>query len=227
MKWKALLLVLFCTIFGCYTFSLCETTDIDDVLIFEENGLCGVMNTEGIVIVAPVYYEIAGFSNGYSCVFAENGEGLIDKSGKLIVPCVFDSVTIPEDGFFVVSYEKEEKCVYEIYTESGQATGWCFDFANGFHDGYARVIFQEDEYLVDTDGSLHSISPYHFAWGDGFSENRLLVEKDGLYGYLDRSLQLIIPTIYNWANSDFVDGVTDCIIGEKRLHIDLFGNVIE
>lgn len=227
VKKKMAWFCLFCVMCCWWIISLSESADDENLIIFEENALWGVMDESGEIIVAPIYTEIAGFSNGYSCVYTESGEGLIDSCGKLLAPCIFDSVTIPEDGFYVVSHEEENSTIYEFYSIDGIATGWRFEFAYGFHNGYACVISNGDEYLLDIEGNLHSIAPYHLAWGDGFSEERLLVEKDGLYGYLDSSLQLVIPCIYTWADADFLDGVAEVENNIERLYIDKYGSIVE
>ena len=89
------------------------------------------------------------------------------------------------------------------------------------------VIFQGEEYLLDIAGELHSIAPFQFAWGDGFSEKRLLVEKDGRYGYLDSSLKLVIPCIYDWAEASFNDGTAAVRLNGKLFYIDKSGKKVE
>lgn len=227
MKKKLVLLFLLCTIAGWWSISLFKSADDEHLVVYEENDLWGVMDARGNVIVSPIYSEITGFSNGYSCVCTDSGVGLIDSSGKLLAPCIFDSVTIPEDGFYVVSHNEENGSLYEFYSIDGTTTGWFFEFAYGFHNGYACVISDGGEYLLDVEGNLHSIAPYHFAWGDGFSEDRLLVEKDGLYGYLDSSLQLAIPCIFTWADASFLNGVAEVEINGERLYIDKYGSIVE
>ena len=216
-----------CVVCCCTSVLLSESVDDEEFVVFEENSLFGVKDAKGNILVLPVYNEISGFCNGYSCVYTDSGVGLINSKGKLIAPCKFDSITIPEDGFYVTLLDDEQSPRYEFYSADGTPTGWCFEYASGFHDGYACVIFQGEEYLLDIAGELHSIAPFQFAWGDGFSEKRLLVEKDGRYGYLDSSLKLVIPCIYDWAEASFNDGTAAVRLNGKLFYIDKSGKKVE
>ena len=143
---------------------------------------------------------------------------------------LYDSILGPSEGFYVVTEWNETTNDFEkqFYTIDGTATGWIFDTAWEFHDGWAMVSKGGEDFLIDINGNLFSISPYEFAWGDGFHEDRLLVKENGLYGYLDSSLQLVIPCIYQDAYTWFVDGrvKVQTIEGEWYI-IDKYGMILE
>lgn len=231
MKRKWRLALLFCWMLCCFcTVSFAEDVFQKEYIIYEENQLWGVKDESGAVIVYPQYREIAGFVGIYSRVTnTQNYVGLIDIYGNEIAPCIYDDVTIPEDGYYVALFSplsEEEKDQYEFFFFDGTPTGWIFEYARGFHDSYATVIANGKEYLLDTEGTLHSIEPYHLTWGDGFSDGRLLVEKDGLYGYLNTSLQLVIPCIYDWADT-YMEGTAKVEIDDMIMYIDKNGELVD
>ena len=185
---------------------------LDEPVIFEEDGLFGLKSSDGTILISPHYGEICGFSDGYSMVYDTDGyAGLIDTQGNEIVPTIYDSITIPAEGYFVVGKEETDDAgnydiYYEFMHESGESTGWVFDYAENFRERYARVSNGNDEYLLDLDGYLHSIVPYRFSYGEGFCEGRLMISLDGLYGYLDATLQVCTPCQYI-SITDFEDGI--------------------
>lgn len=230
-KWR---LVLLLWMLCCFcTASFAEDESQKERIIFEENqpgGIKqGVRDGDGNIIVPAKYDEIAGFAGMYSRVEIDNMVGLIDIDGNEIAPCIYEDITIPEDGYFVVLYYSEEETTttYEYFYLDGTPTGWKFEHARGFHDSYAMVISKEKDYLLDTTGKLHSIEPYELTYGDGFSEGRLLVSKDGRYGYLDTSLELVIPCIYDDASAYFWDGVAEVRKGDVTMYIDRDGNIVD
>lgn len=233
MKGNWSLVLLFWMLCCFCTASFAEDDSSDERIIFEEYQLGGVKegvkDGDGNIIVPAKYDEIAGFVGMYSRVEIDNMVGLIDIDGNEIAPCVYESITIPEDGYFVVLYyfPEEETTTYEYFYLDGTPTGWKFEHARGFHDSYAMVISKGKEYLLDTTGKLHSIKPYELTYGDGFSEGRLLVRKDGRYGYLDTSLELAIPCIYDDADAYFGDGIAEVRKNGVAIFIDRDGNIVD
>lgn len=73
-----------------------------DYTTYYENGVYGVMDAAGNVVMQPTYQTVYTPSNGYARV--NNGEkcGLINMKGELVVPVAYDSVEIsiygPDDG---------------------------------------------------------------------------------------------------------------------------------
>ena len=231
MKQKGLLVLLMCMVcFFCGNAALTESEEDEYPIIFEKNGLWGAMDEQGTVIIPPIYAEISGFSNGYSRITDSEGYiGLIDDKGTVIAECKYDSVTIPNDGYFVAAYEDESdnhySYYYEFFHDDGTPTGWRCDFSWGFHEGYADVSLNGAEYMMDTEGNLYNLAPYSPATGQ-FHEGRLLVRKDNLYGYLDRSLQLVIPCQYIWAH-EFYDGTAFVETDGGVEKIDRDGNIVD
>ena len=58
-----------------------------------KNKKMGVMTSEGTVLVSPKYDEVGAFRNGMCRVWImEKGNGFIDKTGNLVIPCKYSEV---------------------------------------------------------------------------------------------------------------------------------------
>ncbi|ACU60725.1 SEL1-like repeat protein [Chitinophaga pinensis] len=78
--------------------------DEDELQVFSEGNLKGLKDTDGNEVVAAIYEEIYGFPYGADlAVVMKNGKaGYIDKSGREVMPCVFDDAYDFEDGYAAV-----------------------------------------------------------------------------------------------------------------------------
>lgn len=71
------------------------------LVTYRENGQYGLKDAAGNVVMAPSFYTIYDFRNGYATVSTGEKEGLIDEAGNVVVPAQFDDVksayTLPND----------------------------------------------------------------------------------------------------------------------------------
>ena len=210
-----------------------EDKETDKFIIYQIGNLYGVKGVDGAVLTEAKYKEIAGFflsdDHYYSRVLGDKGLGIIDETGKEIAPCIYDSVLGPSEGYYVATGWNDLANGFEtqFYTVEGEATGWFFDTAWEFHDGWAVVAKDGVSYLLDKQGTLTSIAPYDFAWGDGFHEGMLLVKKDGLYGYLNTALDIAVECKYKDADSWYINGQAEVQTKDGEwIVIDKRGNKI-
>ncbi|MNS09476.1 Beta-lactamase HcpA precursor [compost metagenome] len=66
--------------------------ETDDLIQFEENGLWGLKDTEGTIILPPQYTEMFGFddNSGWAVVNNNNKFGYINRLGTEVIECKFD-----------------------------------------------------------------------------------------------------------------------------------------
>jgi len=63
------------------------------------NGKWGYVNTKCQLVVPPMFARASSFFNGTAAVEDQSGKrGFIDSAGKLVLPCQFDQVRIPENS---------------------------------------------------------------------------------------------------------------------------------
>lgn len=68
-----------------------------------ENSKWGIMNSNGTVILDPVYSDISACINGYIYVCKKGKCGVIDKTGKVIVE--------PKKYTFISNFNKQKQCL--------------------------------------------------------------------------------------------------------------------
>ena len=88
-------------------------TNAQDLLPKEDTatGKWGFVDKQGKVVIAYQYDYCVEFSdafiNGYAVVRIGPGRGVIDKTGKEIIPCLYEKISpLGKDGFSVVSNNK-------------------------------------------------------------------------------------------------------------------------
>ncbi len=69
---------------------------------------CGVINTEGEVVVPLDYLRFEGFSEGLCAVKKAEGCGYIDTTGRLVIPCIFGTANYFSKGKALV-FKKNDK----------------------------------------------------------------------------------------------------------------------
>lgn len=81
-----------------------------------ESGSYGYKNEQGEIVIAPAYDEAEEFENDVAVVRVDDRHGLIDQSGKIVIPCEFYSLYAYRNGW--VKAEKDK--IDYLYTSRGQ-----------------------------------------------------------------------------------------------------------
>ena len=127
-----------------------------------------IIDTTGAEVTSCRYKAIVGFSEGFAPVKSKDDKmGYIDRTGKEIVPCQYDIAMQFSEGLAFVG-------------NNGR---------NGFSGGY-----------IDTTGKMVLPFPYGtgFARIDNhFSDGLALAEKDGKWGYIDKTGKEVIACQYD------------------------------
>lgn len=74
--------------------------DEEALVAFDEGGLKGLKDPDGAVVIPAIYTDIYAFPYGaeLAVVTRDGKAGYIDKSGKEVLPCLFDDAFDFEDG---------------------------------------------------------------------------------------------------------------------------------
>jgi hypothetical protein len=82
--------------------------DANGLFRVKKNGLWGMLDATGKIVLEPTYLEIRKQSEGYYPATDEKEKiGFIDKKGKILIPFEFDDVKTFKSGFCVVTKGKE------------------------------------------------------------------------------------------------------------------------
>lgn len=114
---------------------------------FESKGTykCGIINKGGKILVEPVYSSINFLPNGLAIVSNENGKGLLDTSGKELVPLVYKDIQTLNDLY------------RSYYNYKGEDAWDGFMYVQG-KSNKVGVFNEKGSLIVDT--SYFSLTPY-------------------------------------------------------------------
>jgi hypothetical protein len=178
-------------------------------------------------IIKPKYLRGGDFNGQYAVVFktrnytlsSDNG-GVIDKSGKEIIPLEYDYITI-EDNFFIVkklskiSYLTETK--YGIFDFTGKALIpiECKEIKKKFGTDFYEIQKNDKFSLIDKYAKT-VLEPYDYLYT--FTDYGLShIKRDGKYSVINNTLKTIIPE----------RGATSVLLGRKNRVALLFKNKVE
>ena len=205
------------------------------VWIYKDEKI-GLATTYGKVLLAPKYGKVEPFENGYAKVndghwyeyeedygrhsvrtvkeYSEGKWGVINSDGLLILPTVFDSIEITEEGHFRVTKTIN---IFNIFS------------INLNHDSNIKVtglINEKGEELIkDCNGNL-ILASKRYDWQEDFNaEGRSRVFHNGHVGFVNEQFclmvrckyedvdsELMLPQEYDWG----FDSETAYVIIEKN-----------
>ncbi len=163
-----------------------------------QNGLLGVKEVSGKVLVEPKYHGGRKFKNGMAVVKG---------------PTIMDDIT----GFPI-----SPKSGY-INDKGVQITPLKYDYAYDFEEGMAAVKINYLFGFIDDKGN--EVIPLKYESASRFNEGLAYVKLNGKLGYIDKKGKIIIPFIYDKA-SMFKNGVASVHVGADSVVIDKTGKKI-
>ena len=151
----------------------------------QKEGKYGFIDKNGKEVIPLKYDNAYPFSEGLAVVMLDDKFGFVDVNGNMVIPCEYGSATSFSEGYAAVS--KDEKYFF-IDKNGKQAFPTSYDcWIGSFHDGIASVNkLEEGNIMVGyIDAKGNEIAPCIY-YGNDFSEGLAVVQKDGLYGFIDK-----------------------------------------
>ncbi len=193
------------------------------------SNLMGLIDTTGLIIMMPRYYEIEDFAAGLARVTVKTEPweltyGFIDALGNEILPPIYDD----SDDWFYRSMRLAEVLVvgkdgkYGFFDYKGNALAPLIYHGIGdFRSGIAIVHKDGKAGFVNEQGK--EIIPPKYDEAQEFGLNMALVKLSGKYGWIDTYGKTVIPFEYEWA-SNFIGDWAMVKKNGKALYIDRKGN---
>ena len=220
-----------------YEYIDCFSEGLADVKI---NGKWGYINKRRKVVIPCKYDRTCSFNEGLACVNADEKWGYIDKTGREIVPCQYKDANDFSDGLARV-WRENGACVY-IDKKGEERFSYVYDdfedYPLKFWEGIALVFLDDKCGYIDTTGREITPCKYdnvflecHFGGTENsineidacqFHEGLALVCLNGLYGYIDKAGEEVIPCKYNDA-CYFSNGLARVETNGKWKYIDKTG----
>lgn len=109
----------------------------EGMAVVQSNGKLGYIDALGNFIIAPKFQDASSFKNGIAVVGNEDDYyGVIDRTGIMVLPMIFDEVSEPAEGFFYTLKDDE----YTFFDLNGkQIFDHVFDEASSFEQGNTLV----------------------------------------------------------------------------------------
>lgn len=244
----------------------CDIMFIDGIETTREGDRYGFRLEDGTQIVPNIYQYVDKFQDGYCRVILEEGQmGLIDRTGRQVVPCIYEAVGYPSEGRVLVGRDgrygftdlQGREVIPPTYLRAGNFSEGCspvlvvidsffsactfidtmghqlfppiYENLQPFGCGYALVrrysrwgiidhagrevlttMYENMTTLFDTlffagdssgmalfDRRMKPLTKPVYTWTGGIQCNRIPVQRDGKYGFLDRTGREVIPCRYD------------------------------
>jgi hypothetical protein len=164
------------------------------LLLIEQNGKTGYIDRTGRIAIAPQFDFGWNFSEGFACVVVNGKVGFIDETGNYLVKPMFNSSI-------------------GCYTE--------------FHDGFASVSIGNSRKNNEKWGFVNTKDEVIYLPGvtflSNFHDGLAFFKKDGLTGYLDKNLQVIIAPKFKSSGSFYFGRARATDVDGSQYYIDETG----
>lgn len=160
----------------------------------------GFVKEDSTVAIEPEYASVDDFSEGLAAVEKQDRFlffifsskfGFVNKTGKLIIPCIFDKVTKFSDGLAMVTVDNKKGY---INTSGDIVISPKFYKADLFIDGFAPVL-QDDQWGYINKKGQFVLKP-QFDEAQRFYNGFASVKFNGKWGMINSDMVTVIP--YNF-----------------------------
>lgn len=190
------------------------------------NGKYGFIDIKGNEVIPCKYDCLQSFSEGLSAVFKDGLMGFMNANGDIVIPCIYEGLanTKFSEGLASVCVNEKWGCI----NSKGEIV-IPFEYENflEFHDGLARINDYDnnnESRFIDKEGKIvlrtrESIRDFH--------EGLAIIERNGLYGYVNKKMELVLPCQYEEA-TDFNEGLAAVRLSNSNDwgYIDKEGNQV-
>ena len=186
-------------------FAFFESSYDDETWTYTLEGK-GYMDPTGKTVIdleGRGFRNLGPFTNGLAWVLGEGGKyGYIDKTGALVIPCIYEDVGYFNDGFAYVQMDGK----WGYIDKTGALVIPCIYENIGVFSGDGLAYVQVDGKWGYIDKTGKTVIPFEYDSAYGAGDGLAAVVKDGKCGFVDYSNNIVVPLEYDDVSS-FVDGV--------------------
>ena len=210
-----------------YSDQMCAAFDwefsgfVADHLIVRHFGNYGVADNKGDIVVEPRYTNLEFLSNtNYLKAGIGNSYGVIDVSGKVIVPIEYDYVGKMQEDVIVV--RKGNK--YGCFNKTGEMiVPLDYEEIREYVGGMARIRYRGKFGFIDTKGEI-LVAPFSDEV-ENFAEDFTLVTIKNKVGFVNLQGDWLVPPMYDDGGS-FSGGYAYLSMAGKYGYIDKTGETV-
>lgn len=184
----------------------CDIFYVDGIETTRDGDRYGFRREDGTVIAPNIYRFVGQFNNGYCKVLLDyNQTGLIDSTGRQVVPCIYQDVEFPSEGRVLVVKDNRfgftdldgNVVIEPQYLQAGS-----------YNEGCAPVLVSIDSFFsactfIDTLGNM--LFPPKFQNLQPFTCGHALVRLYERWGMIDHSGRMVMPTVFEQMTTLFGD----------------------
>lgn len=139
------------------------------------------------------YRKISNFKEGLALVQNMNYlYGFIDKNGYEVIPCIYNTAEDFSNGLAKVSNNDR---LYGFIDKKGkEIIPFEYEYATNFNEEISYTIIQGKKYLINKENKRIPLNNYSYV--GSISEGLILVNKNGLIGYIDKNGNEVIKPQY-------------------------------
>lgn len=195
-------------------------TPSEGIGAISSNRKYGFINSNGKILVRPIYDEVFDFKDGFAKVVKNKKYGFIDKTGRIIVKPIYDDADDFSEGMALV--KKGE--TYRFINDKGKLL---FNVAQQY-----ECIKESDHYRSFNDGLVLVKKKEVKKKYSNPNEELLDLIKENMYGkvinyaFLDKTGKIVIKDLMYEYISDFSDGLVRVCKDSKDGFIDKTGKMV-
>ncbi len=218
----------------------------------DRNEVVGLASTDGKILIEPKYGKVEPYVNGYAKVndghwfdekeertysihtyreFALGKWGIIDINGNVVVPTMYESIKLSEDGNYFKVTKKiantskivsgrlnlEGNLIIKDINNNDVLSSSKYDWQEDYDEGYSIVYSQgkvgkvnQDMHLIINTLLNSVVLPPEFDWGYDTNRDVVIVEKNGKRGLINSDAEILIEPQYD--KIEFVEDSDICIV---------------
>ena len=159
-----------------------------DNLVIEQEALYGIINIKGETILEADFEVLENIFSNYYIAKKAGKYGIIDSNGEEKISFVYDNINYREEG--IIEASKNEEIDSDLYNTSFElkVKGIISSIEN--QKGYMRIRTEGEHKYYNF--KFEEKAPNEVL----INNNLFLSKKDGKYGYVDNSGNLVIDYIY-------------------------------
>lgn len=191
----------------------------------------GVIDKSDNMVISAKPYTIYEFHQGKAIIRSKDKCGVIDKSGRQIIPLKYNSIDQRKDGTYKMGIKTQKQSLFGIFSADGkEILPAKYAGVGEFHDGIAAFKSSGKDGrwgFVSIEGKI--IVPPTYKEVSDFSEGiaAVLVAGSNKWGYINKEGKFVIQPQFHRASA-FADGIAPVRkdFGQKWQMIDKNQNVI-
>lgn len=171
---------------------------------YKASGQWALINKKGELLTDFTFTTVGDFKSGYAWAY-NNGYGVLNMSGKTIIPFQYENISECFDGNVFWVWQKDGKgdddLIGLVNADNKLLTEFKYNRVTDFDDGVAWAKIGEKWAVVSDKGK--ELSDFIYDKHGKFTNGVAYVSKDNLYGYINSSGNLITNIEYIGAQSRF------------------------